>query len=59
MATEISDDVWEVTAYPGKATLTTAEINAADEIFYGGSTWIVEGLLATALDAAGYDVTPD
>ena len=59
VATEISDDVWEVTAYPGKATLTTAEINAADEIFYGGSTWIVEGLLATALDVAGYDVTPD
>ena len=60
LATEGSDDTWTVTTFPGVATVQ-ADSNfeySEDRIFYGGRTYFVSNGLATALDDAGYDVTP-
>jgi hypothetical protein len=65
VCTETATDVWDITTYPGTASLSSAgdgipvglDINAADYVFYGTNTYTVTGSLATALSNAGYTVT--
>ncbi len=60
LATETATDVWSISTYPGVAVVTADSNNeySEDHIFYGGQTYVVTGSLATALEAAGYDVLP-
>ena len=57
LATETATNVWTITEYPGIEVIDSAAVLATTEIFYGGRVWVVAGSLATALTAAGYDVT--
>lgn len=62
---ETSPGVWSVTTYPGLDTVVGGgdsatdedDINTADYVFYGGSTWTVtDANLESALSSAGYTI---